>query len=94
MLLALLRTGTANTAALAELSGVPRTSVYQVMDSLTSQGLAGSVPSHGSATWFCPGWEVVVDRLDAAREGEQRHHLARTTRLRASLARHLSTESS
>jgi sugar-specific transcriptional regulator TrmB len=86
VLLALLRAGSANSAQLAELSGVPRTSTYQVMEALTEQGLAERVPTHGPAVWTCQGWEAVVDVLDAAEEERLRQHHARTSRLRTALA--------
>jgi len=86
VLLALLRAGSANSAQLAELSGVPRTSTYQVMEALTEQGLAERVPTHGPAVWTCQGWEVVVDVLDAAEEERLRQHHARTRRLRQAMA--------
>jgi len=90
VLLALLRAGSANSAQLAELSGVPRTSTYQVMEALTDQGLAERVPTHGPAVWHCQGWESVVDALDAAEEERLRQHHARTSRLRQALADALS----
>jgi len=86
VLLALLRAGSANSAQLAELSGVPRTSTYQVMEALTEQGLAERVPTHGPAVWTCSGWEAVVDALDAAEEERLRKHHARTLQLRQILA--------
>ncbi len=86
VLLALLRAGSANSAQLAELSGVPRTSTYQVMEALTDQGLAERVPTHGPAVWTCGGWEKVVDVLDAAEEERLRQHHLRTRELRQALA--------
>jgi sugar-specific transcriptional regulator TrmB len=86
VLVALLRAGSANSAQLAELSGVPRTSTYQVMEALTDQGLAERVPTHGPAVWTSQGWEAVVDVLDAAEEERLRQHHARTSRLRQALA--------
>ena len=89
MLLALLQVGRANSAELAELSGVPRTSIYQVMRSLTQQGMAEEVATRGPAEWTSPGWEAVVDVLDAAEEERLRRHRARTRELRRVLAREL-----
>ena len=86
VLLALLQAGSANSAQLAELSGVPRTSTYQVMEALTDQGLAERVLTHGPAVWSCRGWEAVVDVLDAAEEERLRQHHARTRQLRQTLA--------
>jgi len=86
VLLALLRAGSANSAQLAHLSGVPRTSTYQVMEALTNQHLAERVPTHGPAVWTCAGWEAVVDLLDAAEEERLRQHHERTRRLRKAMA--------
>jgi len=86
VLLALLRAGSANSAQLAELSGVPRTSTYQVMEGLTAQNLAERVPTHGPAVWTSNGWEAVVDSLDAAEEERLRQHHVRTLQLRKVLA--------
>jgi len=92
VLVALVRAGTADSGALARLSGVPRTSVYQVMEGLTAQGLAEEVPSHGPATWLCRGWATVLDRMDAIREEEHRSHRVRTAELRRGLAEHLPSD--
>lgn len=86
LLLALLRVGSGSSAQLAELSGVPRTSVYRVMKALTEQGLVEAVPSFGPAVWTYPGWEVVVDLLDAAEEERVRQHHQRTQQLRKEMA--------
>ena len=94
LVLALLRAGSGNSAELAELSGVPRTSIYQVMAALTEQGLAVAVPTRGVAVWTCPPWDVLVDVLDAAEEERLRDHHARTTRLRHDLATIFPTPSS
>lgn len=85
LLLALLRTGSGTSAQLAELSGVPRTSVYSVMETLSEEGLVEAVPTVGPAVWTCPSWEVVVDLLDAAEEERLRQHHERTQRLREEL---------
>lgn len=86
LLLALLRSGSGNSAQLAELSGVPRTSVYQVMQTLTEQGLVEAGATHGPMVWTCPGWEVVVDLLDATEEERVRQHHERTKGLRHELS--------
>ncbi len=94
VLLGLLRAGSANSAQLAQLSGVPRTSTYQVMEALTDQKLAERVPTHGPAVWTCPGWEAVVDQLDAAEEERLRQHHERTLRLRKAMAEVLPSKKS
>lgn len=86
ILLALIHAGSGNSAQLAELSGVPRTSIYQVMQALADQGLVEQVPTHGPAVWTSAGWEAVVDVLDALEEERVRLHHARTQRLRRELA--------
>lgn len=86
VLLALLVAGSGNSAQLAELSGVPRTSIYQVAEALAAQGLVEVVPTHGPAVWACRGWEAVADALDAAEEERLRQHHASTRRLRQDLA--------
>ncbi|MEJ7765221.1 MAG: helix-turn-helix domain-containing protein [Acidimicrobiales bacterium] len=93
VLLGLLRAGSANSAQLAQLSGVPRTSTYQVMEALTDQKLAERVPTHGPAVWTCAGWEAVVDQLDAAEEERLRQHHERTRRLRKAMAEVLPSKS-
>jgi sugar-specific transcriptional regulator TrmB len=87
VLLALLRLGSANTSLLARLSGVPRTSAYQVLEELNRKGLAQRQSAEGPVTWASPGRKEVFDRLDAEQEDRLRRHRARTGRLRDELAR-------
>jgi len=87
VLLALLREGEAGSLRLATVSGVPRTSIYPVMKTLTKRGLAEPVPGFGAATWRSETWEAVVDALDAAEENRLLQHHARTMHLRASLTK-------
>jgi sugar-specific transcriptional regulator TrmB len=86
LLAALLYGGPGNSAALAERSGVPRTSVYSVADGLVELGLVVPVPTTGPAVWASAGWAEVVDALDAAEEERVRLHRTRTERLRGELA--------
>lgn len=86
ILLALLRLGSANSAELARVSGVPRTSAYQVLEELSEKRLAERVPGGRAAVWTTPGTDLVFDRLDAAQEDRLREHRARTARLRKELA--------
>ena len=86
LLLALLQVGSGTSSQLAQRSGVPRTSVYQVMEPLIQQGLVEAVPTVGPAVWTCPGWEEVVDILDDAEEERLRQHHQRTERLRQEMA--------
>lgn len=86
VLLALLRYGPANSADLAKVSGVPRTSAYQVIEELGAKRLVERVPGGRAAVWAAPGTDLVFDRLDAAQEERLRDHRARTARLRQVLA--------
>lgn len=82
ILLALLLHGTADSTQMAHHAGVGRTSIYRVMDGLTSRGLVEPVPTHGPITWTTPGWKTVLDTLDAAAEEHLRQHHHRTRQLR------------
>jgi sugar-specific transcriptional regulator TrmB len=86
VLLALLRLGSANSADLARVSGVPRTSTYQVLEELSAKRLAARIPGDGPAVWTTPGSAEVMERLDAAEEERLRQHRSRTARLRETLA--------
>ena len=68
VLLALLRLGSANTMHLSSLSGVPRTSTYQVLEALSAKRLAARVPGQGPAVWAAVGREEVFKRLEAELE--------------------------
>jgi len=64
VLLALLQVGSATAVQLARLSGVPRTSVYPVLNELEDKRLISQVAGR-STSWVSPGEEVVLDRLYA-----------------------------
>lgn len=49
LLLVLRSVGSASSAQLAQLSGVPRTSVFQVMEALAEEGPVEAVPTFGPA---------------------------------------------
>jgi len=83
---ALLQVDSANSAELAELAGLPRTSTYEVMAGLIHQGLALRVAKRGPAAWSGVGWAAVLDALDAAEEQRLRYHHTRTRLLRQALA--------
>lgn len=93
ILLALLRMGSGNTAQLARLSGVPRTSTYQILEELNRKGIAQQLPVDGPAVWALPSREDVFDRIDAAEEERLREHRERTVRLRELVAETLPDES-
>ena len=71
VLLSLLRLASASAVQIAQFAGVPRTSVYQALQSLSLKGLAERVPSGGAAMWACPSREAVLDRLEALLEENQ-----------------------
>ena len=82
VVLALLRLGSASGAQLARVSGVPRTSVYSVLEDLVTKRLVERLPGEKAAVWASPGRDLVFDRLDAAQEERLRAHRARTARVR------------
>ena len=75
VLIALLGLGSANTIDLASESGVPRTSIYQVLTALAARRLAERLPLDGPAIWTTPGGEEVLQRLDTALEAAQHEQL-------------------
>lgn len=86
VLLALLWLGSANTLQLSRLSGVPRTSTYQVLEVLRERHLAVRLPRDGPAVWTSAPRDEVLDLLHAAEEERLRQHSARTERVREMLA--------
>lgn len=82
ILLALLGLGSGNTAQLARVSGVPRTSTYQILEELNRKGLAQRLAVDGPSVWGSPGREAVFDLIDAAEEERLRERRERTARLR------------
>ncbi len=81
VLLVLLRFGSANTAQIAQISGVPRTSAYQVLEELGRRGLAQRVSVDGPVTYTTPGRREVFSRLEADQEDRLRQYRERTARL-------------
>lgn len=90
VLLALLGAGSATPAQLARLADVPRTSTYQVLDQLHTQGLAERLPGDGPAVWISRGPDEVLAGLEAAQEERLRQHRNRSGRVRVMLAQVLS----
>lgn len=88
VLLALLRLGPANTMHLSSLSGVPRTSTYQVLEALSAKRLAARVPGQGPAVWAAVGREEVFKRLEAELEVAHQERL-REHRVHAEQARRM-----
>lgn len=89
VLLALLRLGSATSLQLAQVSSVPRTSTYQVLQELMARRLAIRVSAPGPAVWASPGRDEVLARLDAAQEDRLRQHRERAARVREMLAESL-----
>jgi sugar-specific transcriptional regulator TrmB len=81
VLLVLLRYGSANTAQLAQISGVPRTSAYQVLEELSRRGLAQRLAVDGPVTYTTPGRKEVFNRLEADQEERLRQYRDRANRL-------------
>lgn len=92
VLLGLLQLGAANTAQLARISGVPRTSTYQILEDLNQRGLAQRVSTKGPTTYASLGFEEVLDRLYSMQEERLKQHRERTERLRDRLAQVISDE--
>lgn len=85
VLVALLSVGSGNSAELARLSEVPRTSLYPVLEELVAQRLAERLGGDGPAVWASPGRDAVMDQLDAAEEERLLVHRVRTARVRTQL---------
>lgn len=86
VLLAMLQLGPANTLELSQVSGVPRTSTYPVLKTLTAKQLAYRVPGEGPARWACGRSEEVLERLDSAEQERMREHRSRIERVGEMLA--------
>lgn len=87
VLVALLRRGSGNSVDLAQLSGVPRTAVYPVLQGLGIKGLAERMHGPGPAVWGSPGRDLVMERLKAAEEERVRQHRERADHVRKLLDR-------
>ncbi|HUP69823.1 MAG TPA: helix-turn-helix domain-containing protein [Acidimicrobiales bacterium] len=87
VLLSLLRMGSANSLQLARSSGVPRTSTYQILESLEEKHLVERVPVPGPAVWSSPGRDEVISRLDALEGDRLRQHRLRAARVQQLLVR-------
>ena len=86
LLLALLRLGPAKAPDLARVSGVPRTSIYPVLEELSAKSLAERVSGPGPAVWAAPGRDEILDRLHEAEQERLREHETRTERVRRMMA--------
>jgi hypothetical protein len=78
--------GTGDSTQLARLSGVPRTSVYPVLDELVAKRLVERLPGGDPATWGSVGRAEVLARLEAAEEQRLAQYRERTARLGEMLA--------
>lgn len=86
VLLALLKVGSATGVELATLAGIPRSSVYPVLNELTARRLVAQVPGK-AAVWISPGEEEVLDRLYAEQEERLRDLGGKVVQAREMLAR-------
>lgn len=90
LLMALLRAGSSDGLQLSRDAEVPRTSAYQTLEALSARGLAEPMPGDGKTIWTSPGWEEVIERLDAAHrqaaEERLRDYATRATWVREQLA--------
>jgi hypothetical protein len=83
VLMALLSRESGGATELARASGVPRSRIYEALESLTEKGLAQRRASGGAASWTTPGHSQVFDRLEAVEEERLRSQRDRVERLRA-----------
>lgn len=65
VVVALQQAGSSNCLDLAKLAGIPRTSIYQVLDELDAKGIATRLPGNGPAVWTSVGRKEALDRLVA-----------------------------
>lgn len=86
VLLSLLRLGSANSLQLARSSGVPRTSTYQILESLEGKHLVERLTGTGPAMWASPGRDEMIARLDALQEERLRQHRVRAAAVQQMLA--------
>jgi sugar-specific transcriptional regulator TrmB len=90
VIVALLQLGSAKSAHLAKAAGVPRTGIYQLIESLQEKGLVVRVPAGGPAMWTTTGRDKIIDRLHtqakAAEQERIQQHALRSTILREMLA--------
>lgn len=82
VMVALMRLGSANTLSLARQSGVPRTSTYQVLEELSSKGLAQRLSVEGPAVWTLSPRDQLFERLDAIQEKRLREYKAHSAQVR------------
>jgi len=74
-----------NTVELAEVSGVPRTSIYGAMEEAVRLRLAVQLPTTGVARWRT-SWPMVVAGLAAMIEDRAQAETAKLSSLRATVA--------
>ena len=91
VIVALLQLGSAKSAQLAKASKVPRTGIYQLIESLQEKGLVLRVPAGGAALWTTPGRDKILDRLHTNAVAAERERVEQHA-LRSTLLRELLTE--
>lgn len=88
VLLGMLKLGSATTAQLETVAGLPRTSTYRVLQTLATKGLAERVAADGPAVWSAVPRDSVLERICEAYEDVQAKRM-RQLRARADGARAL-----
>lgn len=90
VIVALLQLGSAKSAQVAKVANVPRTGIYQIIESLQEKELVLRIPTGGPALWTTPGHDKILDRLHsallAAQQERAQQHALRATILRELLA--------
>lgn len=86
VLLALFQVRSASGVDLATLAGIPRSSVYPVLNELTARGLVAQVPGK-AALWISLGQDEVLDRLYAEQEERLRDLSGKVVQAREMMAR-------
>lgn len=85
VLLALMELGSAHSAEVARLAGIPRTAVYPVLQELAARRLVTQVGSEGRAIWASPGRQEVLELLGAAHEDRLRRERERMVRVQSTM---------
>lgn len=79
---ALLRSGPAACIDLARTAGIPRTSIYQVLEELDAKGLGYRLPGKGPARWSSVGRDAVLACLVGQEEERLSQLRARSAQVR------------
>lgn len=91
VIVALLQAGPLKSSQLAKAAKVPRTGIYELVETLQEKGLVQRMPSGGPAMWTTPGRDKIIDRLHTATVAAQQERLQQHA-LRATMLRELLSE--